>query len=69
MKLYEGGVGILLFTSSLLLPLPPSLQSSRASELLHSTHAQLIDVRQDPSAQEQDVEEQDYQCVNQLGAL
>jgi hypothetical protein len=62
-------VGILLFTSSSLLPPPPLLQTSRASELLHSPRAQIIDARQDPRAKEQDGEEQYYQCINQLGVL
>jgi hypothetical protein len=50
-------------------PPPPLLQTSRASELLRSPHAQLVDARQDPCAKEQDGEEQYYQCINQLGAL
>jgi hypothetical protein len=61
-------VGILLFTSSSLLPLPPLLQTSCASELLHSPRVQLVDALQDPRAKEQNGEEQ-YLCINQLGAL
>jgi hypothetical protein len=38
-----------LFTSSSLLPPPPLLQTLRASELLHSPHAQAVDARQDSS--------------------
>jgi hypothetical protein len=46
-------VEILLFTSSSLLPPPPLLQTLRASELLHSPCARLVDALQDPCAKEQ----------------
>jgi hypothetical protein len=49
-------VGILLFTSSSLLPPPPLLQTLRAPELLHSPRARLVDALQDPRTEEQDGE-------------
>jgi hypothetical protein len=67
-KLYKGESGDLLFPSSLLLLPLPLLQTLRASELLHSPCAQLVDVLQDPRAKEQDGQEQYHQCINQLGA-
>jgi hypothetical protein len=65
----RGSVGNLLFTSSLLLPPPPLLQTLRLSEQLHSPRAQLVDARQDSFAEEQDGQEQHCQLSDKLGAF
>jgi hypothetical protein len=50
----RGEWGKSLFTSSLLSPPPPLLQSLRPSDLLHSPRAQIIDAHEASGAEEQD---------------
>jgi hypothetical protein len=63
----KGEWGDSLFTSSLLPPLPPLLQSLHSIALLLSPHAQIVDAREAPSAETQD--DQGDERLDQLGAF
>jgi hypothetical protein len=57
----------LLFTSSLLLPPPPLLQSLCSFHLLLSPHAQIVDAHETPGAEAQD--DQGDERRDELGAF
>jgi hypothetical protein len=65
----RGEWGKSLFTSSLLPPPPPLLQSLHTSDLLHSPRAQILDAREASGAEEQDDQGEDCERRDQLGAL
>jgi hypothetical protein len=68
--LYKGNSGAVTVYQFIAPPPPPLLHPLCAHELLHSPLAvAAVDARKDPCAQEQDGEEQNHQCLNQLGAL
>jgi hypothetical protein len=69
-NLYKGDSGAITVYQFIALPLPPLPHPLCASELLHSPlTVAAVDARKDPCPQEPDGEEQDHQCVDQLGAL
>jgi hypothetical protein len=65
----RGEWGKSLFTSSLLPPPPPLLQSLHTSDLLHSPRAQSVDAHEASGAEEQDDQGEDCERHDQLGAF
>jgi hypothetical protein len=68
--LYKGDSGAVTVYQIIALSPPPLLHLLCTFELLHSPlTAAAVDARKDPCPQEPDGEEQNRQCVDQLGAL